>query len=90
MVDILYSQNYFGFKKDAQLYVKQIVLFINSCDFETNIKESPKKYYKYGKKYFRYKANNHTTWYIFFDQKDNQFLVNHILNNHSHDFTELL
>ena len=90
MVDILYSENYFSFKKDAKLYVEQIVLYIKNYDFKVNVKDSPEKYQKFGKKYFRYKANNQTFWYIFFDQKENKFLINHILNNHSPDFPELI
>ena len=90
MVDILYYQNYFGFKKDAKLYVQEIVLYINNYDFEINIRNTPKKFQKFGKKYLRYKANNQTFWYIFFDQKEGKFLINYILNNHSQDFPELL
>lgn len=44
----------------------------------------------HGKKYLKYASNKRTTWYIFFDQKDDKFLINHILNNHSQDFLELL
>ena len=90
MVDILYYQNYFGFKKDAKLYVQEIVLYINNYDFEINIRNTPKKFQKFGKKYLRYKANNQTFWYIFFDQKEGKFLINYILNNHSLVFPELL
>mgnify|MGYP003593697527 FL=1 len=54
------------------------------------IRNTPKKFQKFGKKYLRYKANNQTFWYIFFDQKEGKFLINYILNNHSQDFPELL
>ena len=90
LVDLLYSQNYFGFKKDAKLYVQEIVLYINNYDFETNIRKTPKSIQNFGKKFFKFKANNRTTWYIFFDQKDNKFLVKYILNNHSKDVPELM
>lgn len=40
--------------------------------------------------FFRYKANNNTSWYILFDQKEHKFLINHITNNHSQDFPYLL
>ncbi|MCZ2084455.1 MAG: hypothetical protein LC112_09290 [Flavobacteriales bacterium] len=53
-------------------------------------KASPEKFQKHGKKYLKYTANKRTAWYIFFDQKGNQFIINHILNNHSQDFPELL
>lgn len=57
-------------------------------DFHVNGYNAPENFKKFGKKFIKYKANN-TSWYIFFDQKANRFLVNHIINNHSQDFPEL-
>lgn len=90
LVDILHEKIYFGFKNDAKLYVQEIVLFVINNDFKINVRSTPKKLQKFGKKFLRYKANNHTFWYIFFDQRDNQFLINHVLNNHSQDFPDLI
>lgn len=53
-------------------------------------KKSPQSFHKFGTFYIKYKANENTTWYIFFDRKEQRFLVNYILNNHSTDFPELL
>ena len=90
LVGLLFVKNYFGFESDCQNYGDRIYDFVvENINFPIS-KNSPKKLQHYGKKYIRYKVNNHTTWYIFFDQKGNQFLVNHILNNHSQDFPELL
>ena len=87
---VLYQKKYFSFLEDVDVYIDKIYDFVD-CTIEYPItKNSPKKLQKYGKKYLRYKANNQTTWYIFFDQKGNHFLVNHILNNHSQEFSELL
>jgi len=90
LIDTLYDQNYFGFIEDAELYVDEIVLFVINNDFKINVRHTPEKFQKFGKKFLRYKANNHTFWYIFFDQKDDKFLINHILNNHSEDFPDLI
>lgn len=90
LIDALYEQKYFGYKEDAKLYVQDIVLFIMNNSFTINVRKSPLKFQKYGKKFIRYKANNHTFWYIFFDQRGNQFLINYILNNHSQDFPDLI
>jgi len=90
LIDKLYKQNYFGFKNDAKLYVQEIVLFVMDHDFKINVRKTPKKFQKFGKKFIRYKANSQTSWYIYFDQKDNQVLINHILNNHSQDFPDLM
>ena len=90
LVEILYDEDYFGFKIDCHLYVDKIYDIIESSIDYPISRNSPESFQKCGKKYLRYKANNHTFWYIFFDEKDNRFLINHILNNHSKDFPELL
>ncbi len=90
LVEILFVNNYFGFESDCQIYGDRIYDFVvNNINFPTS-RISPQKFKKYGEKYLKYTANKRTTWYIFFDQKDHRFLVNHILNNHSQDFPELL
>jgi len=90
LIDILFDNNYFGFKKDARNYVQEIVKFVMSNDFKLNVRKTPRTFQKFGKKFIVYKANTRTSWYIFFDQKGDQFLINHILNNHSHEFPELM
>lgn len=86
---ILYKKNYFGFLEDAFFYVEKIYYFINENLDKPISKNSPEKFKKYGNKFIKYRANNHTIWYIFFDEKDGNFIVNYILNNHSNDFPEL-
>lgn len=90
LIDILYDKEYFGFKESAKLYVEKIYDFILYNIDKPFSKKSPGKSQKYGKKYIMYKANQQTVWYIFFDHKDNNFLVNYIFNNHSKEFPELL
>lgn len=90
LIDVLYEKEYFGFKESSKLYAEKIYDFIfDNIDFPIS-KKSPEKFQKYGRKYLKYKANQQTVWYIFFDQKDNKFLVNYILNIHSKDFPELI
>ena len=90
LAKVLYQKEYFGFIEDVDYYIDKIYDFIESNIHYPISKNSPEKFQKYGKRYLRYKANNLTFWYIFFDQNDNRFIVNHILNNHSQDFPELL
>ena len=90
LVDLLYKFKYFGFRNSAIEYTMKIVDFIDQNIDKPITKNTPKSFQKYGKKYLRYKANNHTFWYIFFDEKDNRLLINHILTNHSKDFPELM
>lgn len=90
IVDILFENNYFSFKENAFEYGERIYDFIEANIDKPISKLSPDKFIKFGTFYFKYKANENTTWYIFFDRKENRFLVNYILNNHSQDFPELL
>ena len=90
LAKVLYQRKYFSFVEDVDVYIDKIYDFVeNNVEYPIS-KISPENFQKYGKKYLRYDANNQTSWYIFFDQRDRRFLVNHILNNHSQDFPELL
>lgn len=90
LAKVLYGEKYFSYIEDVDHYIEKIYDFIDENIDYSIAKNSPEKFKKYGKKFLRYKANNQTYWYIFFDQKGNQFLINHILNNHSQDFPELI
>lgn len=82
LVEVLFENHYFGFEESSQAYVSKIYDFIefNLIDFPH--KQTPEKLKRYGSKYIFYKINNQTTWYIFFENKDNRYLVTHITNNH--------
>lgn len=90
LVDILFDKEYFGFEDYAVEYTEKIYDFIEDNIAKPISRSTPQHFQKYGKKFIRYKANNHTFWYIFFDQRGNQFLINYILNNHSQDFPDLI
>ena len=90
IVDVLFDEEYFGYIEFAIDYVNRIYDFIFQNINKPISKPTPKKFKKFGKYYIKYKANNRTFWYIFFDKKDNQYLVNYILNNHSQDFPDLI
>ena len=90
LIDVLIFKKYFSFEESAVHYAEKIYDFINDNIDSPIAKTSPEKFKKFGEKYLRYKANNQTSWYIFFDQKGNRFLVSYILNNHSQDFPELI
>ncbi len=82
LIDVLFAKEYFGFKENAIKYVLNI-----TTDIEINIhlkkhQTTPLDLIKFGKNYISYKANNKTSWYIFFDKKDNRYLVKYITNNH--------
>lgn len=90
LLEVLFVNEYFGFEDSALNYVEKIYDFIKNNISKPISKNSPLVYQKFGKKFIKYKANNNTSWYIFFDQKEHRFLINHITNNHSQDFPDLL
>jgi len=90
LLEVLFVNEYFGFEDSALNYVEKIYNFIKNNISKPISKNSPVAYQKVGKKFIKYKANNNTSWYIFFDQKEHRFLINHITNNHSQDFPDLL
>ena len=83
LVEILYREKYFGFLDTAITYAAKIYEFMLPI---------PQRRYKplmnkqYGMYYASYKANQHTTWFICFDLKDDLFLISYLTNNHSPDY----
>lgn len=82
LVQILFDKEYFGFEESAQIYVQKIYDFIESELPDFPPKQTPDELSRFGSEYVLYKANNHTTWYLFFERKDNRYLVTYITNNH--------
>lgn len=78
----LYKKEYFGFIASAEEYVASIYDAIN-YNIHLNNKLTTEKLLYLGGHYIFYKSNKRTTWYIFFEKKDNIYLVTGILNNYS-------
>lgn len=83
LVLILFQKEYFGFLESADNYVDTLVDFIDLNIDNVISKSSPFELKYLGANYFKYKANNTTTWYIFFEKSDSRYLVRFITNNHS-------
>lgn len=84
----LYEKEYFGFLENAEKYIEELFL-----DIQTNLpyklkRPAPKYFEKYGEKllFATFVKNKNTTWYVFFNvyQTENEIicLVQHITNNH--------
>ncbi|MCZ2100816.1 MAG: hypothetical protein LC107_04675 [Chitinophagales bacterium] len=84
LVTILYLNDYFGFIESAKKYTADIITFIEQKIHILPHHTAPEYFSKYqsGMKYIAYQANKRTTWYIFFKQSGNQFLIYYITNNH--------
>lgn len=83
LVLTLFLQDYFGYEAYAQDYVDKIVWSIEKEIHFLPHKSSPKTLLYLGEFYIFYKVNRRTTWYILFERKANNYLINHILNNHA-------
>jgi len=66
LVEILFSENYFSYKENADSYVLNLKNEIeNYIDIKIQY-ESPKFFLKYGKSYIIVSLTNRTSWYVFF------------------------
>lgn len=81
---LLYEQNYLSTYEYAWSYVEDILNDIEQ-NIETKLKrDAPRAFAQFGNnlQYITYKRNNRTTWYIFFEEKDDCYFVTYITNNH--------
>jgi len=83
LVHTLFLQDYFGYEDSAKEYVDKIIHFILNDIQNVVHQESPNEIKHLGKFYITYNPNRRTTWYIFFEKKQENYLITHISNNHS-------
>jgi len=84
LIKRLYHNGYFSFPDQAINYVFKLRHYIENSIATVHKRKAPDYFIKYGKNmlYFIYKANSTTSWYIFFQQKEDIYLIRHITNNH--------
>jgi hypothetical protein len=82
LVEILYVKGYFSFYENAERYVSKLIEDIQQNINKRQKKPAPLRFRRYGSYYVMYKPNKHTTWYIFFNYKDDRYLTRYITNNH--------
>ncbi len=84
LVDILLDKEYFSFYESSEKYVDGILDYLEKNIFTKSKKVAPKYFNRFGKKlyYIFYKPNNRTTWFIFFQIKNDRYLIKYITNNH--------
>ena len=84
LIELLFNQNYFSFPDQAVSYVFKIRQYIESSITTVYKRKAPDYFAKYGENmsYLVYKANPNTSWYIFFQQQADVFLIRYITNNH--------
>lgn len=85
LVFSLYTQDYFYSLIAAEVYVDKIIDFIKTEISTFPSKKSPKKLQAYGSRYIFYNADKGTTWFIFFENYNQNYLITRITNNHCGD-----
>lgn len=89
LVQILYKDEYFGFIESAEDYVSKIYDTIPDIIKLDIYKTTPQKLKYLGSNYIFYKSNNRTTWFVFFEKQNNNYLITSILNNHCEEAKDL-
>jgi hypothetical protein len=84
LIETLYAEGYFSFLDQAIDYVYKIREYIETQIGTDHKRKAPDVFVRYGRdmSYIIYKANNRTSWYIFFQQRNDVYLVRYITNNH--------
>ncbi len=90
LVRILYKKEYFGFIDTAENYVLKIYDAIEKDVCITKHQETPAELSYLGSSYIFYKSNKRTTWYVFFERKENNYLITGILNNYCEEVKYLI
>ena len=81
---LLFEEGYFGFPDSAKLYVDRLISFIEEHVGVYPGKIAPNYFRRFGQnlKYISYRVNKNTSWYFFYQERNNIFLIRHITNNH--------
>jgi hypothetical protein len=82
LVYILFKKDYFSYIENAESYKNNIVDFIENNISTFPVSETPFKLRDFGSSYIFYKSNARTTWFVFFEKQESNYLVTNIINNH--------
>ena len=88
LVRVLYKEEYFGFIDTVEEYVSKIYDAVPENIKVSTHKLTPQKLQYLGSNYIFYKSNKRTTWYIFFEKKNQNYLITGIINNHCEEAKE--
>ena len=80
---LLFQKEYFGFLENSFAYIDNLVDFIDQNLAIFPFRNTPEHLVELGSKYIFYEANKNTTWYIFFENAGQKYIVTFISNNHS-------
>jgi hypothetical protein len=81
----LYDNDYFGFIESSEIFTDKLIDFIFESIETFPAKKTPENIIYFGCYYIFYKSNQRTTWYIFFDKENENYLITNIINNNSEE-----
>lgn len=83
LVDVLIDEGYIYSYPFAVKYVDELIDYIEGHINYCVHKKAPDYFQRYGNdlKYMTYNSNNHTTWYILFEEHKDVFFIKYITNN---------
>lgn len=79
----LFKDDYFSYFENSVEYKNKIIEFIDANIAIFPARKTPLRIRYLGSNYIFYKSNQRTTWYIFFEQKETNFIITTIMNNNS-------
>lgn len=84
LTNVLYNKGYFGFIESAKDYTDRLTDYIVDNISHKTKHKAPRYFNRYGKEmyYITFKPNQRTTWYIFFQIREDRYLIRYITNNH--------
>lgn len=82
LVIVLIRKKYFSYLENAEDYVHNIINFIYKDFPNTRHRLTPKPLLKHGAYFVRYNAGKRTAWYVFFNKKEDRYIIKYITNNH--------
>ena len=85
LVDILYENGYFGCRESAKEYVVDLrnKIELSLPLLTPRLPRCRRRIYGKHTKYITIRKNRHTSYYIFFLQKGDKYIVTYIGNNHT-------
>ncbi|MCD0467939.1 hypothetical protein [Flavobacterium sp. ENC] len=89
LIITLYKKEYFGFIESAEEYVSNIYDAVPERIKKAPHKKTPETLRYLGSNYIFYKSSSKTTWYIFFEKRDKNYLITGITNNYCKEAKEL-
>jgi hypothetical protein len=86
LLDALCANRYFGSFYPANEYVERLKYYAKQNIGRYPDREAPpyfRRHYGENLRYIVYKVHKTTSWYIFYQEESNRFLIRHVASNHA-------